>query len=294
MKSQINPANVLALAPMAGRGTRLGATGSKEIVSLESAGGDHATVLCEVMLQRMCEAGLREAVLSVASHKQDVRNYLGEQFVAPSGEVLRLSYVTADNSPNTPTSIDAGFDQLRGRVCALGFADVLYQPCAGYARALAWLERTGADVVLGLFPTSQPTITDMVAFNAEGVVREIFIKHPDGGRYAYTWSLAVWQPKFSEFMHDWLRGGGAAAQSGAELFVGDAVIAAQAAGLSVAAVVVSTQASLDAGTPAALAQARSVEWGPHHRASSPVTPPQTSNKSAAANSISSPRRPPLT
>lgn len=262
MNDLFDPANVMGLAPMAGRGTRLGVIGSKEIASLESASGAGPAVLCEVMLQRMVDAGLRQAVLTLASDKQDVRHYLGEHFVAAGGETLHLGYVTADNSPNTPTSIDAGFNLSRGRVCALGFADILYRPCSGYARALAMLERTGAAVVLGLFPTSQPTSSDMVAFDVDGAVRELLIKQPSGARLAYTWSLAVWRPQFSEFMHEQLRDGARLEQRSTELFVGDVVVAAQATGLKVSAVVVSTQASLDAGTPAALALARSLEWGP--------------------------------
>lgn len=255
----IDPADVLALAPMAGRGTRLGVAGSKEVVSLAATSGRAGPVLCEVMLQRMYEAGLRQALLILGDGKQDIRERLGERFRASDGGRLALRYAAANNSPNTPTSIDAGFALMRDRVCALGFADILYQPCAGYARALTLLATTQADIVLGLFPTSQPATSDMVAFDSEGRVSEVLVKQAAGARYAYTWSLAVWRPTFSEFMHQWLADGdGERGQR--ELFVGDAVIAAQAAGLVVSAVVVSPTASLDAGTPATLALARSRDW----------------------------------
>lgn len=226
---------------------------SKEIVPINSASG---AVLSSVMLSRMSAAGLKQAVLTVADHKQDVRDYFGPRF----GADLALHYVSADASPNTPTSIDAGYDLLKGKVCALGFADILYRPCAGYARALASLERSGADVVLGLFPTTQASTSDMVAFDATSKVGEILIKQMAGARLYYTWSLAVWQPVFTQFMHEWLLEDNRQPQSGGELFVGDVVIAAQAAGLKVNAVPVSAIGSLDAGTPEKLELARSMRW----------------------------------
>lgn len=242
---------------MAGRGLRLGAAGSKELVSLDDTAG---SVLSSVMLTRMAEAGLRQAVLTIASHKDDIRIHFGARF----DERLALNYVYADASPNTPTSIDAGYEHLRGKVCALGFADILYQPCAGYARALSELDRTGADVMLGLFPTAQPESSDMVAFDASGRVRAIIIKQPTGGRYHYTWSLAVWRPLFTQFLHDWLDDSGDTNRLNSidrrELFVGDALNAAQAAGLKVHACVVSALGALDAGTPESLAIARSRDW----------------------------------
>lgn len=249
----IDPADVVAIAPMAGRGTRLGLAVSKEVAPL---GADTGTVLSSVMLSRMADAGFRKAVLTIADHKQDIRDHFGTRFDTD----LLLHYVFAEASPNTPASIDAGYDLFKENVCALGFADILYQPCSGYARALAALERNAADVVLGLFPGTQPASCDMVAFDVSGRVREILIKQAEGARLYYTWSLAVWRPSFTEFLHEWIKDADGASQLGRELFVGDVFIAAQAAGLRVDAAVVSSLGSLDAGTPETLALARSIRW----------------------------------
>ena len=238
---------------MAGRGTRLGLAVSKEIAPLGAGSG---AVISSVMLSRMAEAGFKKAVLTIADHKRDVRDYFGTRF----GTDLLLHYVFAEASPNTPTSIDAGYVLLKDNVCALGFADILYQPCPGYVRALAALERSDADVVLGMFPGTQPASCDMVAFDVSGQVREILIKQAEGARLYYTWSLAVWRPSFTEFLHDWIKGADGGLQLGREIFVGDVVIAAQAAGLTVNATVVSALGSLDAGTPETLALARSIRW----------------------------------
>ena len=250
-------ADVVGVAPMAGRGTRLGLDCSKEIAALDESRGQ---VLAEVMLARMAAAGLRRAVLTVAEHKEDVIAHFGERFQATGLHPLDLSYARANNSPNTPTSIDAGYQHIAGNVCALGFADILYQSCAGYSRALHHLQHSAADIVLGLFPTRQATSSDMVAFSPEGRVQEILIKQSRGATLQYTWSLAVWRPWFTEFLHHWVADKSAVADAQREVFVGDVVTAAQQAGLVVDACVVSALPSLDAGTPETLALARSTRW----------------------------------
>ena len=239
---------------MAGRGSRLGLSASKEIAPLGATGN---RVLASITLQRMLEAGVRRAVLITATNKQDIDTHFGEQFSHAEHGVLQLDYVRADASPDTPTSVDCAYEQMRDKTCALGFADILYQPCAGYARALHALAASRADIVLGLFPTTQPTSSDMVAFDPEGRVRRLLIKQASGAALFYTWSLAVWRPAFTEFLHDWVA---TREPATSEVFLGHAVQAAQRAGLAVYASVVSPQPSLDAGTPETLALARATHW----------------------------------
>jgi len=207
----------------------------------------------------MWEAGIRSAVLTIASTKQDIRTHYANSYSPDpdSTDSLALFYANADDSPNTPTSIDAAYESTRGKICALGFGDLLYRPCPGYRRALAMLKRGNADVVLGLFPTDQAQAVDMVAFDANGRVRDIHIKTLIGERFAYTWSLAVWQPSFTKFLRDWVAAAPAARDAKKEAYVGDVLLAAIDRGLRVDAVAVSTAKSLDAGTPETLARAQS-------------------------------------
>jgi len=254
---------------MAGRGTRLGLSISKELALLGSA-AEGSPVLSEIMLQRMADAGIREIVLVVAAHKQDICDHFGSVYVCEAGSntmaedlQLGLQYVSADNSPSTPASLDAAYELVKDRVCALGFADILYSNCPGYRRALAALNNGKADVVLGLFPSNQAADVDMVSFDANDRVTDIVIKRPEGARLFYTWSLAVWRPSFTEFLHSQqaLRKQAEYQDPLArELYVGDVFLAAMDQGLKVDAVVVSSQPSLDAGTPASLALARSMDW----------------------------------
>ena len=261
----------------------MGLSISKELAPLESrlrpsievASGsvkeqvtNRGLVLSQIMLRRMYGAGMREAVLAVADHKRDIREHFGDYHSLRGSEGLRLTYVDANASPNTPTSIDAAYPITSGRICALGFADILYQPCPGYRRVLGTLAKGETDVVLGLFPTNRSSSCDMVAFSPEGQIEDIVIKQTAGARLAYTWSLAVWRPDFTEFLHDFVGGQASRASKAsqpapadpAEMYVGDVLKAAKDAGLRLRAVVVSALPSLDAGTPETLALARETQW----------------------------------
>lgn len=260
-----SPADVIGIAPMAGRGTRLGLSISKELAPLDE-GSETGLVLADVMLGRMIDAGITKVVLVMASHKEDIRQHFGETYKPQTSEAdgLALSYVQIDNSRSTPMSINAAYRYTRSKVCALGFADILFARCPGYQRALDHLEKGDADVVLGLFPSVQSASSDMVEFDADGVVKTLRIKSAEGAKLAYTWSIAVWKPAFTDFLRrfvaDSSKDSAALQASAREQYVGDVFLEAMRAGMRIDAVVVSAHASLDAGTPESLALARTLTW----------------------------------
>ena len=74
--SGFSVADVVGIAPMAGRGTRLGLSISKELAHLDES-TDTGPVLADIMLCRMLDAGITRVALVTASHKQDIRRYFG-------------------------------------------------------------------------------------------------------------------------------------------------------------------------------------------------------------------------
>jgi glucose-1-phosphate thymidylyltransferase len=66
---------------------------------------------------------------------------------------------------------------------------------------IATLKQTGADIVLGLFPTEHASIMDTVRSDRSGRVESILVKPvvaPPG--YERTWMNAVWRPHFGDFL----------------------------------------------------------------------------------------------
>ena len=71
---------MIAVLPMAGKGTRLGADGSKEVVPLSSRGTGGTEVLASVLLQRLIDAAISDAVLVTARGKEDIEACFGERY----------------------------------------------------------------------------------------------------------------------------------------------------------------------------------------------------------------------
>jgi len=103
-----------------------------------------------------------------------------------------------------------------------------------------------------LFPADHTHTVDMVAFTAEGSVERIDIK-PTQTSLTCAWGAALWTPRFTQFMRDWLTSinfdSPGARHGYGEISVGHVIQAAIAAGLKVNAVKVSEKAYLDIGTP---------------------------------------------
>ncbi|MEM7218283.1 MAG: hypothetical protein AAF515_07965 [Pseudomonadota bacterium] len=247
--------DVIGIAPMAGRGSRLGADSSKEVVPIANLGMPAERVLGSYAFAHMARAGIQRCQVIVDPIKTDIPSTFGTSVAG-----VRLDYTWIENSPSPVASLDAAYAALSGRVCALSFPDILYRPCRGYEQLLEQLLGGDADVVLGLFPALAPEHCDMVRLGDDGAVDEIRIKSATGAELTHTWMLAVWRPRFTDFLHDFATELGDGRGLGREAFIGDVVLAAQAAGLDVRGRIVSPEPALDAGTPAALARAREQSW----------------------------------
>jgi glucose-1-phosphate thymidylyltransferase len=231
----------VAVIPAAGVGSRLdgAVTGSKEVADI---GGKP---LIAHLLDRLARASVTEAVVVLRKGKEDIPAAL-----AAYGEV-DLTYLVIDESPSELHSVIAGVRATEGRVVALGYPDILFEPMDSYSALLHRLDDTNADLVIGLFPTDQPERVDMVALDDRGRPTEVVIKQPDRG-LRHSWSIAAWSPGFSSYLTEF-----AAGQRGPlEPSVGDVVQVAINDGLVVDAVRFEKGSYLDVGTPDDLAEAR--------------------------------------
>jgi glucose-1-phosphate thymidylyltransferase len=139
---------------------------------------------------------------------------------------------------------------VQNAIVALGFPDILFQPADAYQQVLTRLAASPADVVLGLFPTAQYWKAGMVDFTASGEVRQI-IEKPPQTNLKYMWAIAVWTPRFSQFLHQFLQ----THTPAVELPIGNVIQAGIVAGLRVEAEIFPQGSYLDVGTPEDLARA---------------------------------------
>jgi glucose-1-phosphate thymidylyltransferase len=247
---------IIGLIPAAGQATRIAPLPcSKEIypVGLRSeAGGVRPKVVCHDLLENMARAGIRKVYVVLRTGKWDIPAYLGDG----SAFHLHLAYLMMRLPFGPPYSLDQAYPFVLHNLVALGFPDILCEPDDAFVHLLAHQTKTGADIVLGLFPTDQPETCDMVATDHAGRATQIFIK-PSSTDLQYTWLIAVWTPAFTQFLHDHLAAAMTLVEAGTlpqrETHVGDVIQAAIEAGLHVNTVLFRNGWYLDIGTPEGLA-----------------------------------------
>ncbi|MBA2409552.1 MAG: dTDP-glucose pyrophosphorylase [Gammaproteobacteria bacterium] len=246
--------DVIGLIPAGGQATRLGRLPcSKELfpVGFQTDAARTPKVVSHYLLERLRAAGIRRVFIILRAGKWDIPAYFGDG----AWLSMDLAYLLMGAPFGAPCTLDQAWPFVRHARVALGFPDILFEPVDVYALLLARQIRTGADVVLGLFPVSHPHKCDLVEFDDDGRVRRIIVK-PRATELRFTWMTAVWTPVFSEFMHHHLAARLRLQPTPCrELFIGDVLQAAIDAGLSVEAECFATGRALDIGTPEELGEA---------------------------------------
>jgi glucose-1-phosphate thymidylyltransferase len=177
---------------------------SKELLPLgfrRDLGGARPLLACDPLLEAFQHAGIDRALVVTRTDKLDLPAFLGAG--PPGGPAL--AFVTLPESDSVPRTLDGAYPFLRGATIALGFPDILFSPRDAFATLLRRYEESGADLVLGLFPTTDPTTTDMVRLGAGDRVADIEVR-PRRSALRFNWLLAVWSPAVTEHLHGALAG----------------------------------------------------------------------------------------
>ncbi len=239
---------VVGLVPAAGRADRLGALPcSKEIFPLgfEAGTGGQARPrpVCGRLLESFARAGVDRAFILLRKGKWDIPALLGDG----SRLGLPLAYMAFEPTANVPETLDRAYPFVAEATVALGFPDIVVEPGDAYRPLLRRLRQTRAAAVLGLFPTDQSWKADMVDLDERGRVRRIVIKQAETS-LRFTWSIAVWGPELSRYLHDFVAAGRGTGQE-SETYVGDVLQAAIDDGMEVLGERFETGSFLDVGTP---------------------------------------------
>lgn len=254
---------MVGLIPAAGRARRLGRLPvSKEILPVEfhrTRQGVVPKVACQYLLDRFRTGGVDRAFLVIRRGKEDIPRHLG------SGTDLgvSLAYLVVDDSASVPETLDRAHPFVAGHTVVLGFPDLVFTPEDAYATLLERHRDAGADVTLGLFPVEperRPT-TDMVRLGADGRVEDVEVR-PAASELERNWLLAVWGPRFTDWLHEQMslvaQDAGSPVEA-PELKLGTLLRRALAAGLHLHGVPFDRGSYLDLGTPEGLARVREME-----------------------------------
>lgn len=249
MKNKKN--NIVGIIPAAGNASRLSPIPcSKEIfpVGFESDTGEQQIkVAASYLLESFSEAGTDQIYMITQKGKWDILQYLGTG-LQPE---YSLSYIVTDPTPGTHYTIDLAHRFVKDKMVLLGFPDILIKPRNAFISLLDKQKQTEADVVLGLFKATNHRKADMVDFDDKGRISNIIIK-PDQTNLVYTWTIAVWTPAFSNYLHNIVTGSGKDKSSisgqNEEVFIGDVIQDAIKQGMNVQSVLFPDGKFLDIGT----------------------------------------------
>jgi len=258
--------DVVGLVPAAGRGNRIAPLPcSKELYPIgfrrdEQSGDLRARVASHHLFEKFREAGVLRAYVILRNGKWDIPAYFGDgQMVG-----INVAYLAITDSLGPPDTLDRTYHFVEGKSVAVAFPDILFGPDDVFARLLARLRDTRADLVLGMYPAHDVRVLDMIDVDSEGRVRAIVLK-PTSSDLRYTWLCAVWNPAFTRFMHTFLEHERAKADpdrlayrsidAQGDLPVGAVIKAAIEKGLHVQGLAFPNERYIDIGTPENLMEA---------------------------------------
>ena len=255
--------DIVGVVPAAGWAHRLGAIPcSKEVYPLGFAengkspeGPRPPKVAGQYLLERMRQASADRIFVVIRESKWDIPAYFGDG----SDLGVPMGYLMMDHPYGVSFTINQAFPFVQGARVITGFPHILFRPLDAYEQLLGKQQRTGADVVLGLFPARKPSKMDMVAHQTDGRVDEILIK-PEETSLTYTWIIATWTPSFTHYLNEYINGLldaklGPDGWNGGEVHLGHALQAALEDGLRVTSVRFRDGRYIDIGTPTDLEKA---------------------------------------
>ncbi len=205
---------------------------------------------CEYLLDRFRAGGVERAFLVIRRGKEDIPRHLGSGLDAG----VALSYLSVDDSASVPETLDRAYPFVRGQTVVLGFPDLLFSPHDAYRTLLERHREVRGDVTLGLFPVEpeRRSTTDMVRLDGDGRVVDVEVR-PPSSELEINWLLAVWEPSFTGWLHEWMiRNGRSPGELGRELRLGRLLGEARSDGLELIGVRFDGGSYVDLGTPEGL------------------------------------------
>ena len=187
----------VGLIPASGLAKRLGDIPcSKEIYPFKRAGEGQLKVLSEGLLNCYKHSGISKVFFIVRKGKWDILEYYG------SGENhnMDIAYLIMNQPFGVPFTLNQAYPFVKDKIVALGFPDMIIEPRDCFDQLKTKMKEDKTNLSLGLYRISSPEKWDMVELDDQRNVKNIFIKRK-GLNLSYGWSLAVWGPEFTKYMH---------------------------------------------------------------------------------------------
>jgi glucose-1-phosphate thymidylyltransferase len=196
---------IIGLIPAGGHATRISPLPcSKELFPIgwriDAAGNAKPKVVSQYLIDRYRAAGVTKAFFILRKGKWDIPQYYGH------GEMvdMDIAYLIMNHPHGHPFTLDQAYPFIKDNLVAFGYPDILFEPEDAFATLVSRLEKTNADVMLGVFPIRDDQRWDICSFGPDGRMNVVAVPDPPPSLQRLGWSIAIWTPAFSAFMHDFL------------------------------------------------------------------------------------------
>jgi glucose-1-phosphate thymidylyltransferase len=154
-------------------------------------------LLIENCLESLAMAGVHNTYIIVPDWKPEIMRYLED------GKLFNhhIAYLYNSKALGLADALLSGYEWLHDKHVCFAMPDTVFSPVDTFQKLINELERTSADLVLGVFPIDQPQHFAPVEFNSEGEVLSIEDK-PLVPKFKNTWGTAVWSPAFWQFFNN--------------------------------------------------------------------------------------------
>jgi glucose-1-phosphate thymidylyltransferase len=166
-------------------------------VSNSSAEQALPTPVINLALRSLVNAGISRCIVSISDRKPELLRYLGDG----SEFGLQLAFVHQPTPTGLSSAVDLAFPWVREAYSCLLLPDTIVDPFDALTRVVNVAQDERADLVLGVFPTDTPEQLGPVHFDRNRRILEVLDK-PVRTDLRNTWSIAVWSPAFSDFLHE--------------------------------------------------------------------------------------------
>jgi glucose-1-phosphate thymidylyltransferase len=253
---------IVGLIPAGGQATRLSPLPcSKELVPIgwqaDEMGKMSPKVVSHFLLDKYKKAGIRKTYFILRKGKWDIPQYYGDGAMVD----MDLAYLIMNLPHGHPFTLDQAFPFIKNNLVAFGYPDVLFEPEDAFSHLIRKQAETKASVVLGIFPIRpDQRWKDILSFGENRKIQTIALSEPSAADQRVGWSIALWTPEFSLFMHKFLletvKQNRFTASDGKEYTMNHVLQAALDKGLSMEAVVFDSGFVLVVGTPVDLFAAK--------------------------------------
>ena len=153
----------------------------------------------EFSLRAFQLAGVHRCLVVASDQKIEMLRYFGDG----TSFGLNLAYLHQLEPRGLAEAIDLAHAWAREYETCLLLPDTIVRPEDSLRTLRQVATARKADLTLGVFPTDVPEQLGPVRFDENGDVHEVLDK-PTVTDLRNTWAMAVWTPRFADFLHEFV------------------------------------------------------------------------------------------